>query len=57
VGVAVSANTNFCSRTGWRENYTDDLRLAFKALTESSDWVNTTTTTTTTTKRDDGLPY
>jgi hypothetical protein len=56
VGVAVSANTNFCSRTGWRENYTDDLRLAFKALTESSDWVNTTTTTTTT-KRDDGLPY
>jgi hypothetical protein len=60
VPVAADPNnnipTNFCRRQGWRENYGDDIKLAFKALTGSSDWVNITTTTTTTTKRDDGLP-
>ena len=41
VAVAyVRAEAKFCHRDGWRENYVDDLRLAYKALTGSPDWVN-----------------
>ena len=38
--VYVRAESKFCNRDGWRENYVDDYRLAYKALTGSPDWVN-----------------
>lgn len=33
-------NSGFCRRDGWRENFVDDYKLAYKALTGSPDWVN-----------------